>query len=277
MMELRYSADKVRYKRMTSSELKESYVVDNLYQPDEVPLTYSDIDRGVIGSAVPVKEELGLPINKELACDYFTQRREIGVLNIGGAGQIIVNDEAFLLDFEDSLYIGRGNEKVIFKSDDSENPAKFYFVSYPAHTSYPTKLITKNMANRIELGSLEASNRRVIYQSIRPGVVESCQVVMGFTCLEAGNVWNTMPPHTHGRRSEYYMYYTLSEENRVFHMMGEPDNIRPLILSNGEVALSPSWSIHSGAGTSAYTFCWAMGGENQEFTDMDHLTIADLA
>jgi 4-deoxy-L-threo-5-hexosulose-uronate ketol-isomerase len=276
-MELRYSADKVRYKRMTSSELKESYVVDNLYQPDEVPLTYSDIDRGVIGSAVPVKEELGLPINKELACDYFTQRREIGVLNIGGAGQIIVNDEAFLLDFEDSLYIGRGNEKVIFKSDDSENPAKFYFVSYPAQTSYPTKLITKNMANRIELGSLEASNRRVIYQSIRPGVVESCQVVMGFTCLEAGNVWNTMPPHTHGRRSEYYMYYTLSEENRVFHMMGEPDNIRPLILSNGEVALSPSWSIHSGAGTSAYTFCWAMGGENQEFTDMDHLTIADLA
>ncbi|MFT4835890.1 MAG: 4-deoxy-L-threo-5-hexosulose-uronate ketol-isomerase [Psychromonas sp.] len=277
MMELRYSADKVRYKRMTSSELKESYVVDNLYQPDEVPLTYSDIDRGVIGSAVPVKEELGLPIDKELACDYFTQRREIGVLNIGGAGQVIVNDEAFSLAFEDSLYIGRGNENVIFKSDDSENPAKFYFVSYPAHTSYPTKLITKNMANRIELGSLEASNRRVIYQSIRPGVVESCQVVMGFTCLEAGSVWNTMPPHTHGRRSEYYMYYTLSEENRVFHMMGEPDNIRPLILSNGEVALSPSWSIHSGAGTSAYTFCWAMGGENQEFTDMDHLTMADLA
>jgi 4-deoxy-L-threo-5-hexosulose-uronate ketol-isomerase len=277
MMELRYSADKVRYKRMTSSELKESYVVDNLYQPDEVPLTYSDIDRGVIGSAVPVKEELGLPIDKELACDYFTQRREIGVLNIGGAGQVIVNDEAFSLAFEDSLYIGRGNENVIFKSDDSENPAKFYFVSYPAHTSYPTKLITKNMANRIELGSLEASNKRVIYQSIRPGVVESCQVVMGFTCLEAGSVWNTMPPHTHGRRSEYYMYYTLSEENRVFHMMGEPDNIRPLILSNGEVALSPSWSIHSGAGTSAYTFCWAMGGENQEFTDMDHLTMADLA
>lgn len=276
-MELRYSADVVRYKRMTSSELRESYVVDNLFTPDVVPLTYSDIDRGVIGSAVPVTKALGLPIHKELACDYFTQRREIGVLNIGGPGRIIVNKDVYKLNFEDALYIGRGNEDVSFESDDGENPARFYFVSYPAHTSYPTKLVTKDMANKIELGSQETANDRVIYQPIRPGIVESCQVVMGFTALAAGSVWNTMPPHTHKRRSEYYMYYNLSEENRVFHMMGEPDNVRPLVLASGEVALSPSWSIHSGVGTSAYTFCWAMGGENQEFDDMDHLTMGDIS
>ena len=276
-MELRYSADVVRYKRMTSSELRESYVVDNLFTPDVVPLTYSDIDRGVIGSAVPVTKALTLPIHKELACDYFTQRREIGVLNIGGPGRITVNKEVFELNFEDALYIGRGNEEVSFESNDGENPARFYFVSYPAHTSYPTKLVTKDMANKIDMGSLETANDRVIYQPIRPGIVESCQVVMGFTSLKAGSVWNTMPPHTHRRRSEYYMYYNISEENRVFHMMGEPDNVRPLVLSSGEVALSPSWSIHSGVGTSAYTFCWAMGGENQEFDDMDHLTMGDLA
>jgi len=275
-MELRVSADNIRYQRMTTAELRESYVVDNLFTADVVPLTYSDIDRGVIGSAVPVSKILELPVHKELACEYFTERREVGVLNIGGTGSINVNGESYELAYEDSLYIGRGNEDITFTSIDSSNPARFYFVSYPAHTSYPTKLVTKSMANRIELGSLETANKRVIYQPICPGIVESCQLVMGFTSLETGSVWNTMPPHTHRRRSEYYMYYTLDENNRVFHMMGEPDNVRPLILSDGQVALSPSWSIHSGAGTSAYTFCWAMGGENQEFTDMDHLTMADL-
>ena len=275
-MELRVSADNIRYKRMTSDELRESYLVDNLYTPDEVPMTYSDIDRGVIASAVPVNKVLTLPIHKELACDYFTQRREVGVLNIGGAGKLTVNSTAYDLAYEDALYIGRGNEDITFESDDATNPAKFYIVSYPAHTSYPTKLVTKEMANKIEMGSLETANKRVIYQPIRPGIVESCQIVMGFTSLEAGSVWNTMPPHTHRRRSEYYMYYNLPTDNVVFHMMGEADNIRPLIMKTGEVALSPSWSIHSGAGTSAYTFCWSMGGENQEFTDMDHLSISDL-
>lgn len=276
-MELRYSADQVRYRRMTSDELRESYVVANLFTPDTVPLTYSDIDRGVVGSAVPVKQKLGLPVHKELACDYFTQRREIGVLNIGGKGRITVSGVAYDLDFEDSLYIGRGNEEVVFESSDPANPAKFYFVSYPAHTAYPTKLVTKAMAKRLELGSVATANKRVIHQAIRPGIVETCQVVMGFTALDVGNVWNTMPPHTHRRRSEYYMYYGLNDDARVFHMMGEPDNIRPLILSSGEVALSPSWSLHCGAGTTAYTFCWSMGGENQEFDDMDHIPMGDLA
>jgi 4-deoxy-L-threo-5-hexosulose-uronate ketol-isomerase len=276
-MDMRVSADNVRYQRMTNSELRDSYMVNTLFTPDEVPMTYSDIDRGVIASAVPVTQALGLPIHKELACDYFTQRREVGVLNIGGAGKITVSGETYALAYEDSLYIGRGNEDVSFASDEPTNPAKFYIVSYPAHTSYPTKLVTKAMAKKIEMGSRETANARTIYQPIRPGIVESCQIVMGFTSLEVGSVWNTMPPHTHRRRSEYYMYYTLSPENVVFHMMGEADNVRPLVMRDGEVALSPSWSIHSGVGTSAYTFCWAMGGENQEFTDMDHISMADIS
>jgi len=275
-MDLRTSADNVRYKTMTNKELRETFVVTNLFQPDTVPLTYSDIDRGVVGSAVPVEKSLGLPVHKELACDFFTQRREIGILNIGGTGVVSIQDESYEMEYEDSLYIGRGNEHISFTSKDPDAPAKFYFVSYPAHTSYPTRLVRKSDAQRIDLGAQETCNVRTIYQSIRPGIVDTCQIVMGFTCLESGSVWNTMPPHTHRRRSEYYMYYSMPNENVVFHMMGEPDNVRSLVLQNGETALSPSWSIHSGVGTSAYTFCWSMGGENQEFDDMDHLRASDL-
>ncbi|WP_342807936.1 5-dehydro-4-deoxy-D-glucuronate isomerase [Alteromonas sp. M12] len=275
-MDLRVSADNIRYKRMTSSELRSSFLVDNLFKIDEVPMTYSDIDRGVVASAVPVNKKLELPVHKELACSYFTQRREIGVLNIGGAGKIIINEKEYKLAFEDSLYIGRGNENITFESEDSSQPAKFYIVSYPAHKAYPTKLITKSMAKKIDMGSLEESNKRTIYQAISPDNVDTCQIVMGFTSLDPGSVWNTMAPHTHRRRSEYYMYYTLSPESIVFHFMGEADNVRPLVMRNEQVALSPSWSIHSGCGTNAYTFCWSMGGENQEFTDMDHLTVNEI-
>jgi len=275
-MELKTSADNVRYKTMTNQELRETFVVGDLFRPDTVPLTYSDIDRGVVGSAVPVSTSLGLPIHKELACDFFTQRREMGILNIGGTGVVSIQGESYELEYEDSLYIGRGNEEVSFSSKDPEVPAKFYFVSYPAHTSHPTRLVKKSDAQRLDLGAQETCNVRTIYQSIRPGIVETCQIVMGFTSLESGSVWNTMPPHTHRRRSEYYMYYSMPEENVVFHMMGEPDNVRPLVLQNGETALSPSWSIHTGVGTSAYTFCWSMGGENQEFDDMDHLRVSGL-
>lgn len=276
-MDLRVSADNVRYKRMTSEELRQSYLVDNLFTPDDVPMTYSDIDRGVVASAMPVHKVLELPIHKELACDFFTQRREVGVLNIGGVGKVNVAGTSHKMNFEDSLYIGRGNKDITFESVDKDNPAKFYIVSYPAHASYPTKLVTKEMAKKIEMGSPEQANKRVIHQSIRPGIVDTCQIVMGFTSLAPGSVWNTMTPHTHQRRSEYYMYYALSPENIVFHFMGEPDNLRSMVMRDGNVALSPSWSIHSGCGTSAYTFCWAMGGENQEFDDMDHLTMDNLA
>ena len=270
-MEIRYSADIVRYKTMTNSELRDAFVVDTLWGADEVPLVYSDIDRGVIGSAVPVKKTLEIPVHKDLASDFFAQRREVGIINIGAAGAIEVDGTSYDMASLDALYIGRGSKGIKFSSKDGSNPAKFYFVSYPAHKEYPTKHVPQSAANTIHLGSDETANKRTIYQPIRPGIVDSCQIVMGFTALAAGNVWNTFPPHTHKRRSEYYMYFDLPEEQSVFHFMGEEDNMRPMILKSGEVALSPIWSMHCGAGTSAYTFIWSMGGENQEFDDMDHI------
>ncbi len=275
-MDLKYSADKIRYRTMLNEELRDAFVISNLFQPDEMPLTYSDIDRGVIGSAVPLSKDLSLPTHKELAADYFAERREIGVINIGGDGTIIVDGARYEMANRDSLYIAKGSREVIFSSKEKTTPAKFYFVSYPAHTAYQTTHVPQASAHRIELGTQAKANKRVIYQSIRPGIVETCQIVMGFTSLEEGNVWNTFPPHTHKRRSEYYMYFDLPEGERMLHLMGEEENVRSLILSNQEVALSPSWSMHSGCGTSAYTFIWSMGGENQEFDDMDHITPTNL-
>ena len=270
-MEFLFTADRERYRRMTTSELREAYMVKSMFVPGEVTLCYTDIDRAIVGSAVPLKKPLRLPVHKELASDFFAQRREIGVINIGGAGTIRVDGETFNVDNRDSLYIGRGSNDVEFCSDAKDSPAKYYILSYPAHTDYPTTLVQQSDAKRMELGSLEDSNERVIYQSIRPGVVDTCQIVMGFTQLAPGSVWNTMPPHTHRRRSEIYMYFDLDEASNVFHFMGEPDETRSLVVRNGEAVVSPSWSMHSGAGTRNYTFIWGMGGENQEFDDMDFI------
>lgn len=270
------TADNERYRRMTTSELRTAYLVDNMFVSNEVSLCYTDIDRAVIGSAVPGAEALTLPVHKELACDYFAQRREIGVINIGGPGKIVVDDQSFDVNNRDSLYIGRGSENVEFTSNAQDEPAKFYIQSYPAHCSYPTKLIKLADAKRLDLGSFEECNKRIIHQSIRPGLVESCQLVMGFTQLATGSVWNTMPAHTHRRRSEIYMYFDLDESANVFHFMGESDEIRTIVARNGEAVVSPSWSMHSGAGTQDYTFIWGMGGENQEFDDMDHVEMNAL-
>jgi 4-deoxy-L-threo-5-hexosulose-uronate ketol-isomerase len=270
-MEIRYSADIVRYKTMTNKELRDTFVVSTLWTPDEVPLVYSDIDRGVIGSAVPVSKTLEIPTHKDLASDYFAQRREVGVINIGGHGAIEVDGKSYDMENLDSLYIGRESKGIKFSSVDGKKPAKFYFVSYPAHLRYETQHIKKSQANQIKLGAQETSNKRIIFQPIHPSIVTTCQIVMGFTILESGNVWNTFPPHTHKRRSEFYMYFDLPEDQRVFHFMGEADNMRPMIMKAGEVALSPIWSMHCGAGTSSYTFIWSMGGENQVFDDMDHI------
>jgi 4-deoxy-L-threo-5-hexosulose-uronate ketol-isomerase len=275
-MEFLHTADRERYRRMTTGELRDAYMVRNLFAPGEVTLCYTDIDRGIVGSAVPLGEALGLPIHKELASDYFAQRREIGVLNIGGPGSIAVDGENYAMDNRDSLYIGRGSLEVGFHSNSGDEPAKYYFVSYPAHTAYPTTLVKKADANRLEMGSDEECNKRVINQPIRPGIVETCQIVMGFTELASGSIWNTMPPHTHRRRTEIYMYFDLGEKDNVFHFMGEPDETRSLVVRNGEAVVSPSWSMHSGAGTRNYTFVWAMGGENQEFDDMDHIDMQAL-
>ena len=275
-MEFLYTADRERYRRMTTGELRDAYMIKDMFVSGEVSLTYTDVDRGIVGSAVPLEEVLALPIHKELASDHFAQRREIGVINIGSAGSISVDGETYPLDNRDSLYIGRGSKDVGFNSDSAADPAKFYFVSYPAHTAYPTKLVTKAEANRLEMGSKEGCNERVIHQSIRPGIVDSCQIVLGFTELAPGSIWNTMPAHTHRRRTEIYMYFDVDESDCVFHFMGEPDETRSVVLRNGEAIVSPTWSMHSGAGTGNSTFVWAVGGENQEFTDMDHIDIKDL-
>lgn len=211
-----------------------------------------------------------------MAADYFCQRREAGVINIGANGSATVDGETYAMSNKDSIYIAKESKEVTFASDDAENPAKFYLVSYPAHRVTKTVHVPKSAANKIELGAQETSNERTIFQSIRPGIVDSCQLVMGITELKPGSVWNTKPPHTHFRRTEIYMYFDLPAEERVFHMMGEPKEVRPLSLEPEVAIASPSWSMHSGVGTTNYTFIWAMGGENQEFDDMDHLTVADL-
>jgi 4-deoxy-L-threo-5-hexosulose-uronate ketol-isomerase len=275
-MEFLHTADKERYRRLTTSEMREAYLIDNLFVAGEVSLCYTDVERAIAGSAVPVGEALTLPVHKELASDYFTQRREIGVINIGQQGTIVVDGETFELDNRDSLYIGRGSEEVAFSSTSASEPAQFYFVSYPAHKAYPTKLVKRADANRLEMGTVEECNDRVINQSIIPGIVDTCQVVMGFTELSTGSNWNTMPVHTHRRRTEVYMYFDLADDQCVFHFMGEPDETRSIVVRNGQAVASPSWSIHSGVGTRNYTFIWAMGGENQDFPDMDHVQMQGL-
>jgi len=275
-MEFLFTADRERYRRMTTSELRESYMVDSLFVPGEITLCYTDVDRAIVGSAVPLGDAQTLPVHKELASDFFAQRREIGVINIGGAGKISVDGETYDVANRDSLYIGRGSKDVEFRSDSADEPAQYYFLSYPAHAAYPTKLVKQADAKRMDLGSLEECNKRVIHQSIRPGIVDTCQIVMGFTQLAPGSIWNTMPPHTHRRRTEIYMYFDLDEASNVFHFMGEPDETRSLVVRNGEAVVSPSWSLHSGAGTRNYTFIWGMGGENQEFDDMDFIDMKTL-
>lgn len=275
-MDIMYSADIRSYKDMRNDELRDAYVTKPLFTPGDINLTYTDVDRGVIAGVMPTDQDIELPTHKELAADYFCQRREAGVINIGGRGSITVDGETYAMENKDSLYIAKESKDVIFSSIDKASPAKFYLVSYPAHRVTKTTHVPKDKAHTIELGSQATSNERTIFQSIRPGIVDSCQLVMGITELKTGSVWNTKPPHTHFRRTEIYMYFDLPIEERVFHLMGEPAEIRSLSLPSEVAIASPMWSIHSGVGTTNYSFVWAMGGENQEFDDMDHLTVAEL-
>lgn len=275
-MKMHYVADKTSYRRMTSDELRDSFLIGDLFVLNEIVMTYVDIDRTIVGSAVPGKKALTLSSAEELRAAYFAERREVGVINIGGEGSITVDGDKHSIANKDCLYIGRGSKSITFESSDSEKPAKFFIMSYPAHTSHPTRKITKKEANLVQLGSDAESNTRDLYQMICPGVAESCQIVMGITELSEGNVWNTMPPHTHERRSEVYMYFDFDESARLFHFMGEPSETRHLVLKPGDAAISPSWSIHAGSGTSNYSFIWCMGGENQAFSDMDFIPMEDL-
>ncbi len=274
-MERRYLADQVRYQRMNTEELRETFLLEDLFQPGKVVLYYTEADRGVVGSVVPLDKSHRLPAGKELAAKYFAERREIGVINIGANGTVTVNGKSYHLKNRDGLYIGRGSEEILFESEDSKSPAKFYLLSYPAHQAYSSKKITKSDAEKVPLGSIELSNKRVIYKYIRPPIIESCQLVMGITELESGCIWNTMAPHTHERRTEIYMYFDLGDQ-LLFHFMGRPDQTRHLVVRDGQAVISPSWSIHAGAGTKNYTFIWGMGGENQEFGDMDGIDMEGL-
>jgi 4-deoxy-L-threo-5-hexosulose-uronate ketol-isomerase len=274
-MDYRESTDRAGMSRMTVRELRDTFVIDSLFQPGVLGLSYLEIERAVVGSATPTDSVLTLPTHKELASRFFCERREVGVINIGGPGSITLDGQRFEMARHDSLYIGRGVEVVSFESDDPKTPARYYIVSYPAHASYPSKRVRPEEARTIQAGETDTANRRVIRQSIRPGIVETCQLVMGFTELEAGNVWNTMPPHTHRRRSEIYMYFDAAP-GRVMHLMGDPSEPRAVFMDDGEAVFSPSWSIHSGVGTANYSFVWSMGGENLEFDDMDVLAVSDL-
>ena len=276
MMKTLAAIDPVRAKSMNTAELREAFLLENLFRPEEISLVYSENDRAVIGSAVPRQEKLALGATKELAANYFAERREIGVLNIGSAGRVIVDAQTFELANRDMLYIGRGAKEIIFNSENPSAPAAFFLMSFPAHQTYPTRVARFSEAATVRLGAPENANQRSIYKYIHPGGIQSCQLVMGFTQLHNGSIWNTMPPHTHARRMEVYLYFDLPENARMFHFMGQPEETRHLVVANQQAVISPSWSIHCGAATSAYAFCWAMGGENQAFEDMDGVRMEQL-
>jgi 4-deoxy-L-threo-5-hexosulose-uronate ketol-isomerase len=269
-------ADAVRYRTMTTEELREAFLLSDLFQPGRVCLTYVDLDRAVIGSAVPTGEPLALLTQDALEAAYFTERRELGILNIGAPGSVTVNGAAHELKQLDALYVGRGNEKIVFSSADPKRPAEFYLLSYPAHAVHPTRLIHSAAVAKTTLGSAQTANLRDITKVIHLEGVRSCQLVMGFTQLASGSVWNTMPAHTHMRRSEVYLYFNIAADQRVVHFMGPDDETRHLVVANKQVVVSPGWSIHAGVGTKNYSFSWGMGGENQVYSDMKPVAIADL-
>ena len=285
-MELRTAVSPRDVKHYTTERLREEFLIQDLFVPGQIKLVYSHIDRIITGAAVPV-EPIVLTAGEELRAEYFCQRRELGVINIGGAGTITVDGRVYQVGYKEAMYIGMGSRDITFASDDAENPAKFYLNSAPAHRTCPTVLIKPEGTpeegvvivkdeNKVELGCLEDSNHRVICKYILPGQVERCQLEMGMTRLEPGSVWNTMPCHTHDRRMEVYLYFDMPEDAFVMHYMGEPTETRHLVMKNYDAVISPSWSIHSGVGTSNYAFIWAMGGENQEFDDMDTIATTDL-
>lgn len=279
-MDIRYSANQRDVKRYTTQELRDEFLIQDLYRPDTVQAVYSHVDRMVTLGIMPVNETVsidkGIDIWKNFGTTFFLERREIGLFNLGGPGVCIVDGVEYPMGYKDCIYIAKGTRTVEFQSDAVEKPAMFYGVSAPAHCSYETRLIKLSDAAKRSLGSTEASNKRVINQFIHPDVLKTCQLSMGMTVLEPGSVWNTMPVHTHERRMEVYTYFDIPEGNVVFHYMGEPNETRHIVMKNYDAVISPSWSIHAGAGTSNYTLIWAMGGENQAFDDMDTVAATEV-
>lgn len=275
-LDIRYASHPDDAKHYTTKELREKFLIETIFSADEINFTYSHIDRIIAGGVMPVEKALKLEAGKELGTEYFLERRELGVINVGGAGVITIDGVAFNLNPRDGLYVGMGNKDVTFTSVDKNNPAKFYVNSCPAHTSHPTVHIDITKAKKVPMGTVEECNKRVINQYIHPEVLKSCQLSMGLTELEVGSIWNTMPCHTHERRMEVYFYFDLKDDAVVWHLMGAPNETRHIVMRNEQAVISPSWSIHSGAGTKNYTFIWGMCGENQTFTDMDGIPINNL-
>ena len=275
-MQIRYSPNQTDYQKFGTAELRAAFLIESLFAPGKLELVYSDADRAIIGSAVPTTAPLKLSADAELRAAFFCERRELGVLSIGGAGTVDVDGTRHELGKLDCLYVGRGSKDISFASKDAADPAAFYLLSYPAHASYSTTLARTKDATPVELGTAADANRRTIYKYIHTGGIKSCQLVMGFTKLQEGAVWNTMPPHTHTRRSEVYIYFDVDPKRRVMHFMGTPQQTRHLVVADRQAVISPSWSIHCGCGTGAYTFCWGMGGENQTFEDMDPAPVEQL-
>jgi 4-deoxy-L-threo-5-hexosulose-uronate ketol-isomerase len=273
--ETRYASSPQAVKEYDTAQLRAEFLIDNLMEVGKVNLTYSHYDRYIAGSAVPI-EPLTLETIDPLKANYFLERRELGIINVGGIGSIIADGVTYELGFKDALYLGIGNKDVVFKSNDVSNPAKFYLNSAPAHTNYPNKKVGLAEANKLQLGSMETANHRTVNQMIIGGIVATCQLQMGMTELKTGSVWNTMPAHVHDRRMEVYFYLDIPENQAVCHFMGQAQETRHIWMNNHQAVISPPWSIHSGAGTSNYTFIWGMAGENLDYGDMDVCKITDL-
>jgi 4-deoxy-L-threo-5-hexosulose-uronate ketol-isomerase len=271
----RYASSPQAVKLYDTNQLRNEFLIDNLMVEGKINLTYSHYDRYIAGSAVPITP-LTLETIDPLKSSYFLERREMGIINVGGNGAVLVDGTAYEIGFKDALYIGSGNKEIIFKSEDAKNPAKFYLNSAPAHTHYPTKKVSKSEANKLELGAMETANHRTVNQMIIGGIVTTCQLQMGMTELKPGSVWNTMPAHVHDRRMEVYFYLDIPENQAVCHFMGEPQETRHIWMNNHQAVISPPWSIHSGSGTSNYTFIWGMAGENLDYGDMDVCKITEL-
>jgi 4-deoxy-L-threo-5-hexosulose-uronate ketol-isomerase len=277
-MDIRQSIHSEHAKTLDTNGLRREFLIDKIFNADNYTLTYSHIDRIIIGGVMPVQKSvtIGHEVGKQLGVSYFLERRELGVINIGGPGLIEVDGSTWEIGNQEALYVGQGAQSVIFRSSDANHPAKFYYNSAPAHTHYPDKKITLAEAVKATLGDAATSNRRTINKFIVPDVLPTCQLTMGLTRLDDGNLWNTMPCHTHERRMEVYFYFDMADDSAVFHMMGQPQETRHLLVHNEQAVISPSWSIHAGVGTQRYTFIWGMVGENQVFDDMDHVAISAL-
>jgi 4-deoxy-L-threo-5-hexosulose-uronate ketol-isomerase len=275
-MQVRYESSPREVERMNTQELRENFLVEKLFGDDEINMVYSHYERLIVGGAKPVSKALNLPTYDALKSDYFLERRELGVINVGGKGKVTADGQVYELEKLSALYLGKGTENVAFESADAANPALFYLLSSPAHKELPTTLYTKEQALPMTIGAPETSNHRTVYKYIHNDGINSCQLVMGLTILHTGSIWNTMPPHVHDRRAEIYLYFDVEAAHGVMHFMGKPDETRHMWVRNHQAIISPPWSIHSGAGSASYSFIWGMAGENKDYTDMDFVDLNDL-